>query len=205
MYVPHRISFPCPALTYVRTIQSKLPKFVQINWCGDGVPEAKKGLFHTHSSAVARFLRGTHVVISARNEVRWSSIHLSLSTLMTKTKHSPMSHPLLSWPESEPPPAQSTQRTMRRLASLSRSRLSGRITCRWGKWTSMSFGRRRLLLRSRCLVVRQNRSGRRLRYMGGVEWREVHRRMRGRRRSLRLRQSHPHLLRLRPLGLLSVL
>jgi hypothetical protein len=49
--------------------QSQLPKFVQINWCGDGVPEAKKGLFHTHSSAVARFLRGTHVVISARNEV----------------------------------------------------------------------------------------------------------------------------------------
>lgn len=48
---------------------SQLPKFVQINWCGDGVPEAKKGLFHTHSSAVANFLRGTHVVISARNEV----------------------------------------------------------------------------------------------------------------------------------------
>ncbi|KAF8634657.1 hypothetical protein AX15_000796 [Amanita polypyramis BW_CC] len=47
---------------------SKLPKFVQINWCGDGVPEAKKGLFHTHSSAVGRFLRGVHVVINARNE-----------------------------------------------------------------------------------------------------------------------------------------
>jgi len=50
--------------------QSKLAKFVQINWCGDGVPEAKKGLFHTHATAVARFLRGSHVVISARNEVR---------------------------------------------------------------------------------------------------------------------------------------
>jgi len=49
--------------------QSQLPKFLQINWCGDGVPEVKKGLFHTHSSSVARFLRGTHVVISARNEV----------------------------------------------------------------------------------------------------------------------------------------
>ncbi|KAL0571638.1 actin binding protein [Marasmius crinis-equi] len=47
---------------------SKLPKFVQINWCGDGVPEAKKGLFYTHSSAVASFLKGTHVVISARDE-----------------------------------------------------------------------------------------------------------------------------------------
>lgn len=49
--------------------QSKLAKLVQINWCGDGVPVAKKGLFHSHSSAVARFLRGTHVVIHARNEV----------------------------------------------------------------------------------------------------------------------------------------
>lgn len=30
---------------------------------------AKKGLFPTHSGAVAKFLRGTHVVINARNEV----------------------------------------------------------------------------------------------------------------------------------------
>lgn len=44
---------------------------MQINWCGDGVPVARKGLFHTHSSAVANFLRGTHVVINARNEVRF--------------------------------------------------------------------------------------------------------------------------------------
>ncbi|EGO22678.1 hypothetical protein SERLADRAFT_357378, partial [Serpula lacrymans var. lacrymans S7.9] len=56
------------AFARVTDPNSQLPKFVQINWCGDGVPEAKKGLFHTHSSAVARFLRGTHVVISARNE-----------------------------------------------------------------------------------------------------------------------------------------
>ncbi|KAK0202311.1 hypothetical protein DFS33DRAFT_1339060 [Desarmillaria ectypa] len=48
---------------------SNLPKYVQINWCGDGVPEAKKGLFHTHSSAVGRqLLHGAHVVLSARNE-----------------------------------------------------------------------------------------------------------------------------------------
>ena len=57
-----------PLLNYLLD-QSQLPKFVQINWCGDGVPEAKKGLFHTHSGAVARYLRGTHVVVSARNEV----------------------------------------------------------------------------------------------------------------------------------------
>ncbi len=50
--------------------QSNLPKYVQINWCGDGVPEAKKGLFHTHSSAVGRqLLHGSHVVLNARNEV----------------------------------------------------------------------------------------------------------------------------------------
>ena len=54
--------------------QSTLPKFVQINWGGDGVPVARKGLFHTHSSAVAEFLRGTHVVINASNEVRGTQI-----------------------------------------------------------------------------------------------------------------------------------
>jgi hypothetical protein len=52
-------------------IQTQLPKFVQINWCGDGVPESKKGLFHSHSGTITQFLRGTHVVISARNEVRF--------------------------------------------------------------------------------------------------------------------------------------
>ncbi|KAF9224114.1 actin depolymerizing protein [Gyrodon lividus] len=56
------------AFARVIDANSKLPKFVQINWCGDGVPEAKKGLFHTHSGAVAKFLRGTHVVVNARNE-----------------------------------------------------------------------------------------------------------------------------------------
>ncbi|KAI0940986.1 hypothetical protein AcV7_003214 [Taiwanofungus camphoratus] len=56
------------AFARVKDPNSELPKFVQINWCGDGVPVARKGLFHTHSSAVANFLRGTHVVINARNE-----------------------------------------------------------------------------------------------------------------------------------------
>ncbi|KAI9512505.1 hypothetical protein F5148DRAFT_848842 [Russula earlei] len=56
------------AFARVTDPNTRLPKFVQINWCGDGVPEAKKGFFHTHSSAVARFFRGTHVVINARNE-----------------------------------------------------------------------------------------------------------------------------------------
>ncbi|KZS94673.1 actin depolymerizing protein [Sistotremastrum niveocremeum HHB9708] len=56
------------AFTRVKDPNTELFKFVQINWCGDGVPESKKGLFHTHSSAVAQFLKGTHVVINARNE-----------------------------------------------------------------------------------------------------------------------------------------
>ena len=61
--------------------QTKLFKFVQINWCGDGVPEVKKGLFHTHSSTVARFFRGSHVVINARNEVG-HSLHSRLVPLI---------------------------------------------------------------------------------------------------------------------------
>ena len=55
---------------------------MQINWCGDGVPESRKGLFYSHSNAVSNFLRGTHVVISARNEVR----SRPLATL-TRTDH----------------------------------------------------------------------------------------------------------------------
>jgi hypothetical protein len=65
----HYVYFSIILMSRSCLLQSKLAKFVQINWCGDGVPEAKKGLFHTHSSAVAKFLRGSHVVISARNEV----------------------------------------------------------------------------------------------------------------------------------------
>ncbi|CAE6507099.1 unnamed protein product [Rhizoctonia solani] len=56
------------AFVRVKDPNSQLNKFVQINWCGDGVPESRKGLFHTHSGAVATFLKGTHVVVNARNE-----------------------------------------------------------------------------------------------------------------------------------------
>ncbi|KAF8501192.1 hypothetical protein JB92DRAFT_883209 [Gautieria morchelliformis] len=38
---------------------TQLSTLVKVNWCGDGVPEEKKGI---HSSAVARYLEGTHVV-----------------------------------------------------------------------------------------------------------------------------------------------
>ncbi|KAI0091405.1 hypothetical protein BDY19DRAFT_885422 [Irpex rosettiformis] len=56
------------AFARVQDPNSTLPKFVLVNWCGDGVPEARKGLFYSHSRAVENYLRGTHVVINARNE-----------------------------------------------------------------------------------------------------------------------------------------
>lgn len=59
----------------------KLAKFVQINWLGHGVPVKRKGLFHTHSNAVAAFLKGTHVVINARNES-----DLALSFIMSRVE-----------------------------------------------------------------------------------------------------------------------
>ncbi|KAF9511348.1 hypothetical protein BS47DRAFT_1377186 [Hydnum rufescens UP504] len=62
------------AFVRVTDPNTKLGKFVQINWCGDGVPEARKGLFHTHSTAVAKFLQGTHIVINARNEADVSPV-----------------------------------------------------------------------------------------------------------------------------------
>ncbi|KAF9351249.1 hypothetical protein BGX34_000707, partial [Mortierella sp. NVP85] len=47
---------------------SQLNKFVFIAWCGDGVPESKKGLFNTHLADVANFLKGYHLQINARCE-----------------------------------------------------------------------------------------------------------------------------------------
>lgn len=49
---------------------SGLPKYVAVNWCGDGVLEGKKGLVHTHKEVVNGVLMEgkAHVVISARNE-----------------------------------------------------------------------------------------------------------------------------------------
>ncbi|CEH13588.1 Drebrins and related actin binding proteins [Ceraceosorus bombacis] len=47
---------------------SNLPKYVLINWCGEGVPVNRKGLFPSHSADVAKFLRGYHVSVNARTE-----------------------------------------------------------------------------------------------------------------------------------------
>ena len=63
------------------TFQTQLPKFVQINWCGDGVPSARKGLFYSHSNSVSNYLRNAHVVVNARNEVRSLVFLLLAATL----------------------------------------------------------------------------------------------------------------------------
>ncbi|KAF8524537.1 hypothetical protein JB92DRAFT_2827016 [Gautieria morchelliformis] len=42
--------------------------FVRVKIPMDGIPEAKKGLFHTHSSTVGRYLEGTPVIVNASTE-----------------------------------------------------------------------------------------------------------------------------------------
>ncbi|CAG8559584.1 8724_t:CDS:10 [Paraglomus occultum] len=44
---------------FVRVIDpnTELPKLVLIGWCGEGVPEAKKGLFNSHFNEVSSFLK----------------------------------------------------------------------------------------------------------------------------------------------------
>ncbi|CAB4422908.1 unnamed protein product [Rhizophagus irregularis] len=55
---------------FVRVIDpnTELPKFVLIGWCGEGVPEIKKGLFNSHFNEVSKFLKGYHLQINARTE-----------------------------------------------------------------------------------------------------------------------------------------
>ncbi|GES75448.1 drebrin-like protein isoform X1 [Rhizophagus clarus] len=55
---------------FVRVIDpnTELPKFVLIGWCGEGVPEIKKGLFNSHFNEVSKFLKGYHLQINARSE-----------------------------------------------------------------------------------------------------------------------------------------
>lgn len=45
-----------------------MPKLVQINWAGEGVPESRKGRFHTQAGQVADLFKGTHLTIQARSE-----------------------------------------------------------------------------------------------------------------------------------------
>ncbi|RDD41243.1 Drebrin-like protein A [Trichoplax sp. H2] len=47
---------------------TKLPKFVLINWSGDGVPTTVRGTCSNHVRYVTEFFRGAHLVINARSE-----------------------------------------------------------------------------------------------------------------------------------------
>ncbi|XP_068559722.1 drebrin-like b isoform X1 [Cebidichthys violaceus] len=56
------------AFCRVEDPNSGLPKYVLINWTGEGVKDARKGLCANHVSSMANFLRGAHVTINARAE-----------------------------------------------------------------------------------------------------------------------------------------
>ncbi|XP_067084228.1 drebrin-like b isoform X4 [Osmerus mordax] len=56
------------AFTRVEDPNSGLPKYVLINWTGEGVKDARKGLCANHVSSMANFLLGAHVTINARAE-----------------------------------------------------------------------------------------------------------------------------------------
>ncbi|XP_048195267.1 drebrin-like protein isoform X2 [Perognathus longimembris pacificus] len=56
------------AFCRVRDPNSGLPKFVLINWTGEGVNDVRKGACANHVSTIANFLKGAHVTINARAE-----------------------------------------------------------------------------------------------------------------------------------------
>ncbi|XP_004386144.1 drebrin-like protein isoform X1 [Trichechus manatus latirostris] len=56
------------AFCRVKDPNSGLPKFVLINWTGEGVNDVRKGACANHVSAMASFLKGAHVTINARAE-----------------------------------------------------------------------------------------------------------------------------------------
>ncbi|XP_042250274.1 drebrin-like a [Thunnus maccoyii] len=56
------------AFCRVQDPNSGLPKYVLINWTGEGVKDSRKGLCANHVSSIANFLKGAHVTINARGE-----------------------------------------------------------------------------------------------------------------------------------------
>ncbi|XP_020659215.3 drebrin-like protein isoform X3 [Pogona vitticeps] len=54
------------AFCRVTAPHSGLPKYVLINWFGEGVNDVRKGACANHVSSVANFLKGAHVTINAR-------------------------------------------------------------------------------------------------------------------------------------------
>ncbi|KAM9744214.1 drebrin-like b isoform 4-T4 [Menidia menidia] len=56
------------AFCRVQDPNSGLPKYVLINWTGEGVKDARKGICANHVSSMGNFLKGAHVTINARAE-----------------------------------------------------------------------------------------------------------------------------------------
>ncbi|NXJ86905.1 DBNL protein, partial [Trogon melanurus] len=56
------------AFCRVKDPNSGLPKYVLVNWTGEGVNDVRKGACANHVSTVASFLKGAHVTINARAE-----------------------------------------------------------------------------------------------------------------------------------------
>ncbi|XP_030273517.1 drebrin-like b isoform X6 [Sparus aurata] len=56
------------AFCRVQDPNSGLPKYVLINWTGEGVKDARKGICANHVRSMANFLTGAHVTINARAE-----------------------------------------------------------------------------------------------------------------------------------------
>ncbi|XP_061584842.1 drebrin-like b isoform X3 [Cololabis saira] len=54
------------AFCRVQDPNSGLPKYVLINYTGEGVKDARKGLCANHVSSMANFLKGAHITVNAR-------------------------------------------------------------------------------------------------------------------------------------------
>ncbi|XP_058474056.1 drebrin-like protein isoform X1 [Solea solea] len=56
------------AFCRVQDPNSGLPKYVLINWTGEGVKDSRKGVCANHIGSMGSFLKGAHVTINARTE-----------------------------------------------------------------------------------------------------------------------------------------
>ncbi|KAJ0057570.1 hypothetical protein NL108_009339, partial [Boleophthalmus pectinirostris] len=56
------------AFCRVEDPNSGLPKYVLINWTGEGVNSSRKGICANHVLSMANFLKGAHVTINARDD-----------------------------------------------------------------------------------------------------------------------------------------
>ncbi|GHJ89082.1 hypothetical protein NliqN6_5484 [Naganishia liquefaciens] len=93
------------AFARVEDPNSNLEKFVQINWCGEGVPERQKGHFNIYASQIASFLKNSHIVIQARNEadITPEHIHKRLNE-SSGSKYTSAPAPVSSAPKPTPKP-----------------------------------------------------------------------------------------------------